>query len=219
MQGRSINAYKKICGITSITAAKVAQECGADYIGLVFAKSKRQLKLTEAKQIAAAVPGIMKVGVFADAPVQEVNYAAECCKLDVIKLHGSESAEYCHEVNRPVIKAVRADCAINPAAVQNYNGFPVEWILLDSCTPTQFGGVGKPFDWAGLQAVRRLFTKPVVLAGGLNKNNVNRGISILQPYGVDVSGGVETNGFKDIVKIREFIGVVRKGSEDYGRNY
>ena len=197
----------KICGITSVPLAAAAAGTGADLIGLVFAASRRRVDRTIAKRIGTEVRDIQKVGVFVNAPLHEVREIVRECKLDIVQLHGDEPPEYCREIEVPVIKAVRADPSLQAAAL---NGHPARWILLDSAAQGQFGGLGIPFDWDDLVRLRADVTKPLLVAGGLNRENVVRAMHLLHPDGVDVSGGVETGGLKDEVKIAEFIRAVRE---------
>jgi phosphoribosylanthranilate isomerase len=192
----------KICGIQTIDAAQAAQDFGADLIGFVFAESRRKIGVSAAAKISAALTRVGKVGVFLNQPLTEVLEIAERCQLDLVQLHGDESPEYCQKLNRPVIKAFRLDSDFSPALVQAYN---VPWILLDSFVPGQAGGTGVAFDW---EAGRKRLGRPkqkVFVAGGLTPENVAEAIGLLQPDGVDVSGGVEDAGEKSRKKIGRFI--------------
>lgn len=197
----------KICGIVSRAMAEAAKEAGADWIGFVFAGSKRQIDSAAARDISRSVPGIGKVGVFVNAPLTEVQEIARQCKLDYVQLHGEESAAYCRSLSLPVIKAVRAQSL----SIEEVNAYPADWILLDSVSGKQFGGTGVSFAWQELQKVRRHIAKPLLIAGGLHAGNVREASGLLVPDGVDVSGGVELNGVKSAEKIYEFIRTVRKG--------
>ncbi len=180
---------------------------GADLIGFVFAESKRRIDIKDARQIGQEVKGIGKVGVFVNAPLQEVQEIAEYCQLDYIQLHGEETPEYCQLIGRPVIKAFRVAPGFN---LEKSKGCSADWILLDSFTPGQYGGTGITFDWQSLQNFTSQSNIPVMVAGGLTPENVGTAISLLLPNGIDVSGGVETNGKKDIKKIQEFMIAARK---------
>ncbi|SFL30757.1 phosphoribosylanthranilate isomerase [Pelosinus propionicus] len=187
--------------------AQGAKEQGADLIGFVFAESKRQIDIKKAHRIGQEVKGISKVGVFVNSPLQEVQEIAEYCQLDYVQLHGEETPEYCRSVGRPVIKAFRVAPGFNFERSQEY---PADWILLDSFTPGQYGGTGITFDWQSLQDFTSQSHIPVMVAGGLTPENVGAAISLLSPSGIDVSGGVETNGKKDIKKIQEFMIAARR---------
>lgn len=201
----------KICGIKTLAAAKAVQEHGADLLGFVFAPSRRYIDPEEAARISRSIPEINKVGVFVDSPLDEVQRIAKLCQLKYVQLHGSESPEYCQAVGVPVIKAFRTHPGLTAEEV---NQFPAAYILLDSYVPGQVGGTGQTMDW---QSIRRRFAavrSPLLLAGGLTAANVITAITVFKPDGVDVSGGVETDGSKDIAKIKEFIQTVRAGLEE-----
>jgi phosphoribosylanthranilate isomerase len=196
----------KICGIQTLDAAMSAQEYGADLIGFVFAESRRKISVTAAAEIAGSISRIGKVGVFLNQPLTEIREIAERCRLDLIQLHGDESPEYCRQLNRPVIKAFRLDQNFSPSSFHSYD---VPWILLDSFVPDQAGGTGVAFDW---ETGRKRLGRPrqkVFVAGGLTPENVAEAIRLLQPDGVDVSGGVESGGIKDRRKIARFIAAAR----------
>jgi len=211
----------KICGIRDENHALAAVEAGADFIGLVFAPSKRQVTPTQACEIASAVKkssdATKVVGVFVNAPASQVNEIADFCALDCVQLSGDESWEYCREVVEPVIKAIRIDQQ-SPAelcAELSTGGklLPSQRFiaLLDSQVEGKYGGTGKSFNWNLAQQVAKRF--PVIIAGGLDPKNVARLIETVRPWGVDVSSGVETGGIKDIAKIKAFIEAVRKADE------
>ena len=196
----------KICGIRSLADAIAARDFGADLIGFVFAASRRQIDVAAAAEICHAVPGTAKVGVFVNQPSIDVNAIAEQCQLDYIQLHGDESAEYRRSLTRPLIQAVRVGPDFNPSTLETKND---SWLLLDSFVTGQQGGTGVPFDWL---ATRQLIGRPrqkFFVAGGLNAANINDAIRILRPDGIDVSGGVETEGVKDPEKIHQFIAAAR----------
>ena len=211
----------KICGIRDKNHALAAVEAGADFIGLVFAPSKRQVTPTQACEIASAVKkssdATKVVGVFVNAPASQVNEIADFCALDCVQLSGDESWEYCREVVEPVIKAIRIGQQ-SPAelyAELSAGGqlLPQQRFiaLLDSQVEGKYGGTGESFNWNLAQQVAKRF--PVIIAGGLDPKNVARLIERVRPWGVDVSSGVETGGVKDIAKIKAFIEAVRKADE------
>ena len=212
----------KICGITDKANALAAVEAGADFIGLVFAPSKRRISPAQAREIADAVKKSSTVtklvGVFVNAPVFQVNEIADFCALDVIQLSGNESWEDCRKIVNPVVKAVRVDrqssqdiCAELSAASRLLAGRRFV-TLLDSRVEGTYGGTGKTFDWDLAQEVAKKF--PVIVAGGLDAKNVASLIKRAAPWGVDVSSGVETGGIKDIAKMKAFIEAVRKANEE-----
>jgi phosphoribosylanthranilate isomerase len=207
----------KICGIRDKTHALAAVEAGADFIGLVFAPSKRQVTPTQACEIVSAVKkssdAIKAVGVFVNAPASQVNEIADFCALDCVQLSGDESWEYCREIVDPVIKAIRIGqqspeelCAELSAGGKLLSS--QRFItLLDSQVEGEYGGTGESFNWNLAQHVAKRF--PVIIAGGLDPKNVARLIETVRPWGVDVSSGVESNGLKDASKIRAFVKAVR----------
>ena len=268
----------KICGIRDKSHALAAVEAGADFIGLVFAPSQRQVTPAEAFEIANAVKksgdtlraapskgeGIGEisknfnylaakpqvVGVFVNTPISEVNKIADFCALDWVQLSGDESWEYCHKIVKPIIKAIRVGQQ-SPEDIYNVilsaaknlktelsagskllsshlratpskggrEGLKENSIvlrqsrkrfitLLDSHVEGKYGGTGLTFDWKLAQQVARRF--PVIIAGGLDPENVAQVIETVAPWGVDVSSGVEVGGVKDIVRIRAFIEAVRR---------
>ncbi|HEY3246702.1 MAG TPA: phosphoribosylanthranilate isomerase [bacterium] len=191
----------KICGILDVENALAAADAGADAIGLVFAPSRRRVTGEQAQAIVNALPPfVTKVGLFVDADLRTIHEVADVCALDVIQLHGNESPEFCAGLHRPVIKAIRVKDASSLTAMDAYR---VAAFLLDGFHPEIAGGTGLTFDWnlaAELDGSYR-----VILSGGLTPDNVGDAIRTVHPYGVDVSSGVETDGRKDPVKIREFI--------------
>jgi len=213
--------YIKICGIRDENHALAAIEAGADFIGLVFAPSRRQVTPPEAREIASAVKksstATRVVGVFVNAPVFQINEIADFCALDWIQLSGDESWEYCRKFANPVIKAIRIgrqsleDLYSELSTASNLLTGHRVITLLDSRVEDKYGGTGESFNWNLAQQIARKF--PVIIAGGLEPENIARLIETVAPWGVDVSSGVETEGGKDISKIRAFIEAVRKADE------
>lgn len=202
----------KICGIQDVETAVLAAQAGADAIGLVFAPSRRRVTTEAARAISLALPPfVSRVGVFVDAPLAEVKELVAYCRLDVVQLHGREEADYCRQLPARVIKSVSipdGDPYSGPGStLQEYYDLPVAGILFDTAVAGQSGGTGRTFDWTVLGAVN--LPVPVILAGGLNPENVRGALEIVRPYGVDVSSGVETGGVKDNVKIYKFIQAVK----------
>ena len=206
----------KICGIKEPSQAVAAAGAGADYIGIVMAPSKRQVDIEQAKAIVAAVKGsqTLSVGVFVNMPSAEINRIAKYCNFDRIQLSGDESWEYVRELHRPAIKAVKVskdhtgDRLLNELSggykKADYYFLP----LLDCAVNGSYGGSGKAFDWSIAKVAAGKYR--FVLAGGLTPENVGEAIASARPWGVDVSSGVETNGAKDIEKIKRFISTVRR---------
>jgi phosphoribosylanthranilate isomerase len=211
----------KICGIRDKAPALAAVEAGADFIGLIFAPSQRQVSPDKAREIASAVnkssDTTKVVGVFVNTPSSQVNELADFCALDWVQLSGDESWEYCCEVVRPVIKAIRIDRQspedLSAELSAGSKLLPAQGFitLLDSRVEGKYGGTGESFNWNLAQEVAKKF--PVIIAGGLDPKNVARLIERVAPWGVDVSSGVETGGIKDTSKIKAFIEAVRKADE------
>ena len=193
----------KICGITNIEDALMAVEAGADALGFVFVEqSPRCVSPQKAAAIVSALPPfIQTVGLFVDADIERVNWVADFCGLDIIQLHGDEAPDFCTEVRRRVVKAFRVKDAGSLSSLASYQ---VAGYLLDAWSPAAHGGTGKAFDWS--LARDAACTRPIILAGGLSPENVRDAVDFVQPYGVDVSSGVESSpGKKDPEKVREFI--------------
>lgn len=194
----------KFCGITSVEEVRAAVAAGADAIGLVFYPgSPRYLPITQARTIAEAVPAMVTVtGLFVDPSVDQVVEHLQGLRLDLLQFHGDENATFCAGFDRPYMKAIRVKAGLDiPAAV---TAFPdAAAILLDAWDEGAPGGTGRVFDWQVVQeAVSR---DRLVLAGGLNPDNVGAAIRQLSPYAVDVSSGIEeTPGRKSVRRMQQF---------------
>ncbi|PRY80071.1 phosphoribosylanthranilate isomerase [Alkalibacterium olivapovliticus] len=186
----------KICGIQTIDSAQAAVEASADYIGLVFAESKRKVSIEQARDIKESLSdsAVKVVGVFRHQPLAEVNQISQAVRLDYVQLHGDETLEECRQLNTPLIKALSFNKISQAILYQDV----AEYILIDSPKP----GSGEPFDWSAFKNEELMI--PFFLAGGLSPENVKEAIQQVKPIGVDVSSGVETNGQKDNEKIRQF---------------
>lgn len=210
----------KICGLTRPELALAAAQAGADFFGLVFyPPSHRNVTPEQARDIVATVRkegfSIPAVGVFVNCLVEEMNRLAEFCPLDYVQLHGDETWELCRLLHRPVIKAVRIEKGRTTADVAReiQTGLEVagskEVIpLLDTQLPGKYGGTGHLLDRGLVAELARRFR--FLVAGGLTPQNVAPLIKEAQPWGVDVSGGVETRKVKDPKKIEAFIRAVRR---------
>lgn len=191
----------KICGITDKETAKIACEYGADAIGFVFAKSKREITPDGAKQIIEELPeNIMKVGVFVNESIEVIQNIAEHCQLTHVQLHGDEENYHIRRLNIPSIKSVGVS---SNEDIERAKEYETDFILFDSPKEQFHGGNGKTFSWELLRL--NPIEKKCILAGGLHLENITEAIEMVQPYMVDVSSGVETNGKKDIEKIKQFI--------------
>jgi phosphoribosylanthranilate isomerase len=212
--------FVKICGITRQQDAELAAGLGASAIGFVFwPNSPRYIAVENATAIAAAVPAVLKVGVFVDQTVEEVRRIFDAAGLDVAQLHGHESPEYCRELTarlkadltagdapegstfrRTVIKAV--GMTDNEATrIADFDSGVV--LLVDAHDPQKFGGTGKTVNWEAAREIAA--TRRTILAGGLNAANIKLAVRSVRPYGVDVSSGVESApGVKDPKRLRTF---------------
>jgi phosphoribosylanthranilate isomerase len=204
----------KICGLMEVSHATAAGKAGADFLGVVFAKSRRQVTADRALEIVEAVklidPQPEVVGVFVNAPAAEVNRTAHGCRLDAVQLSGDETIEYALGIERPVIKVIHVSPGTTVTQVLTeverwYEAMqrPDFHCLLDTAGDDMRGGTGKMFDRSIAKEVA--FHYPVIIAGGLNVENVGELVRDVKPWGVDVSSGVETEGRKDMKKIETFI--------------
>lgn len=199
----------KICGMTHRDDALHAVNCGADAIGLIFVeKSPRYVSLTEARFIAESLPPFVSVvGLFMDAPAEKVQEALRVLPISLLQFHGDESPKYCDQFEMPYIKVLRMREDVNVVAfAQQYPN--AAGILLDTYHKEQGGGTGQTFDWKRIPQDMPL---PVILAGGLNPDNVADAVEQVRPYAVDVSSGVESApAVKDHQKIEKFIKEVQR---------
>jgi phosphoribosylanthranilate isomerase len=210
----------KICGIRNLEDALVAAEAGADFIGMVFVPERhRRIRAQEAKVIVDGVrnsggPVPRIVGLFADQSIEEVVGTVDFLALDLVQLCGQESVEYAGQAGCDVIKVVHvaefataADDAGTGARVKEFSGLG-HLVTLDRYVEGIQGGTGKGFDWDVAASLSQA-GHPFLLAGGLTPDNVSEAITRVRPWGVDVSSGVETDGVKDHVKIKEFMRTAR----------
>lgn len=195
----------KLCGLTRPCDIDMANQLKPDFIGFVFArKSKRYAAPELAKSLKAQLlPGIQAVGVFVNEPVESVAALLENGTIDIAQLHGKEDENYIAALRvrtkKPILQAFRIDTREDVLAA---NRSSADFVLLDSGN----GGTGTVFDWSLLREIDR----PYFLAGGLNPDNVAEAVSVLRPYAVDVSSGIESDGKKDPEKMAAFVSAVRK---------
>ncbi len=203
----------KICGITEAAHARVAADAGADAIGLVFhPPSPRKVSTEAAAAIARSLPPfVASVGLFVDAPAEEVRSILGTVSLDLLQFHGDETPEYCEGFGRPYVRAVRMEAGTD--LLEYARRFSrARALLLDAHVPGLPGGTGQTFDWTGIP---RDLAIPLILSGGLTSASVGQAIRQVRPWAVDVSSGVErSRGVKDPQKIVEFIRSVQR--EDAG---
>jgi phosphoribosylanthranilate isomerase len=197
----------KICGLTRDQDVQIAVAEGADALGFVlYEPSPRAVTAEQAALLIKHVPAfVTTVALFVNESAEEISRALGVCSFDLLQFHGDESPEFCRQFNRPYMKAIRVRSAedIN-SAVQQYPD--AKALLLDAYVENLPGGTGQAFDWRLIPQL----SIPWVLAGGLNANNVADAVNQVQPFAVDVSGGVEASkGIKDGQKIKDFISEVR----------
>ena len=198
----------KFCGLTREADICAANETRPDYIGFVFAESRRRVTDEQAARLRALLsPGIQAVGVFVNDDPTHIAELANHGVIDLIQLHGGESAAYIRRLRTmtatPVIYAVRVGTHEDIERVKPYS---VEYFLLDTCTKDAYGGSGKIFDWSLIGEVE----KPYFLAGGLNESNIPRAVQT-GAYALDLSSGIETDGVKDAAKMRRVAALIRGG--------
>jgi len=205
----SVKTKVKICGITSLEDAQAAVAAGADAIGLVFyPPSSRYVTPEIAAQIVAGLgPFVTTVGLFVNEEAAVVKDTLALTGLQLLQFHGDESAQYCEQFKRPYIKALRMSPDLDP--LQAMAAFPQACgYLFDAWQPDKFGGTGKTFDW---QRIAGLASDNLILAGGLNPDNVEAAVQAVRPYAVDVSGGVElAPGKKDHRALKAFISSAKR---------
>lgn len=198
----------KFCGLTREADIRAANETRPDYIGFVFAESRRRVTDEQAARLRALLaPGIQAVGVFVNDDPAHIAALADSGVIDVIQLHGGESAAYIERLRTmtaaPIICAVRVGTNEDIERVKSY---PVEYFLLDACAKGACGGSGETFDWSLIGAVG----KPYFLAGGLNESNIACAMQT-GAYALDLSSGIETDGVKDAGKMRRVAALVKGG--------
>ncbi len=191
----------KICGMTDPFEVKKAVEAGVDALGFIFVKeSPRAIDPEDAKEIIAKLPPFVDaVGVFMNEDPEVVGEIVKYCGLTVVQLHGQEPPEYCQMMPCRVIKAFQVRADMTPDFLEPYND--VVWgFLLDAYHQEMGGGTGETFDWTLVEKLKP--GKPLILAGGLNLDNVSAAINQLHPFAVDVNSGIESSpGRKDPEKI------------------
>lgn len=200
----------KICGIKNLQDVQAVNKHRPDFAGFVFYPlSKRYVSLIVARRLKAALNRHIKtVGVFVNAPVEEIAAAAELGIIDLVQLHGNEGNAYIAELKKicklPIIKAVRVQ---DENDIKRADYYDCDYLLFDTYSQSAYGGTGRQFNTQLLKGVK--IHKPYFIAGGLNAENVRHAIKGLKPFAADVSGGVETDGGKDAAKIKAFIKQVK----------
>ncbi|MCK5881981.1 MAG: phosphoribosylanthranilate isomerase [Sinobacterium sp.] len=208
----TLNTRVKICGITSAADMLIACQAGADAIGLVFYEpSKRHVSIEQAASIAAQLPPFVQlVGLFVNAQKSYIEDVLKQVPLQLIQFHGEESAAFCESFDQDYIKAIAVKPDEDLVSIMNLHPKALGF-LLDTYKAGVPGGTGETFDWGLFPS----YPKPLILAGGLNANNVSDAIRRVRPYAVDISGGVEASaGIKSPDKLFAFIGNAKQTSND-----
>jgi len=200
----------KVCGVTSLEDALLAVGLGADAVGFVFAPSPRRVSPEAVRDIVAHLPPLVtKVGVFVNAPLNEIREIMEYCGLDLAQLHGEEPPELCAALFPRAIKAFRVK---DESVLDLIPRYRAPAFLLEGYSSAGYGGVGCGFDWS--LARRASSLGRLILSGGLNPENVARAVREVRPYAVDVSSGVEREpGKKSPEKLRAFILACREAAD------
>ena len=210
----------KLCGMMKPCDIEYANRVKPDFVGFIFANTRRKISATQAKQFREALDAeIPAVGVFVNEDISVIASLVQDGCIDMIQLHGEEDVDYIRRLREicgvPVIKAVKVQTV---EQIRQAAALPVDYLLLDTYREGVLGGTGEAFDWellreakaaAGDTAEGELFGKPYFLAGGLHAGNLREAAS-LGSYGLDVSSGIETDGSKDFTKMVEVMELVRK---------
>lgn len=209
----------KLCGMMKSCDIEYANRVKPDFVGFIFANTRRKISAAQAKQFREALDAeIPAVGVFVNEDISVIISLVQDGCIDMIQLHGEEDADYIRRLREicdvPVIKAVKVQTV---EQIRQAAALPVDYLLLDTYRKGVLGGTGEAFDWellreakaaAGDTAEGELFGKPYFLAGGLHAGNL-REAAALGSYGLDVSSGIETDGSKDFDKMVEVVNIVR----------
>lgn len=210
----------KLCGMMKPCDIEYANRVKPDFVGFIFANTRRKISAAQAKQFREALDAeIPAVAVFVNEDISVITSLVQNGCIDMIQLHGEEDADYIRRLREicdvPVIKAVKVQMV---EQIRQAAALPVDYLLLDTYRKGVLGGTGEAFDWellreakivAGDTAEGELFGKPYFLAGGLHAGNL-REAAALGSYGLDVSSGIETDGSKDFTKMVEVMELVRK---------
>jgi phosphoribosylanthranilate isomerase len=206
-----VSLWIKICGVTSLEDALMVEQAGADAIGLNFAvESPRRVDVATARQIATALYDKLEiVGVFVNATLADITTIANEVGLDTAQLHGAESPELLAQVSQlvPAYKALRIGIAEDVAEAGTYGG---DRLLVDAKVPGALGGTGHTFDWSLIERLNE--ERKIIVAGGLNPENIEDCVRRVLPYGIDTASGVELSPRKKSAeKVMAFIQTARRG--------
>lgn len=201
----------KICGVTRAEDVRMIAKAGADAIGFQMSMGPRKITPEQARKLAKLAPPLVTpVGVFVNEALSTVKKLIKLCGFQAVQLHGDETADYCRQIKVPVLKVIRMK---SPAIYRGFGGFQVAAFLLDSYNKNKPGGTGKSFQYQWARKAVQGLPAPVLIAGGLTSDNVQKAIRLSNAFGVDVASGVETRpGFKDPRQVSLFI---RKAKEAF----
>jgi phosphoribosylanthranilate isomerase len=199
----------KICGVTRPQDVRLVAKAGADAIGFQMSQGPRKITAEQARQLVKLVPPYLTpVGVLVNEPLSKAKKLIKYCGFQVVQLHGDETSAYCEQLNVPVIKVIRMK---NQTTHRTYKKYKVAAYLLDSFHKGIRGGTGKTFSAAWAKKAVLELPQPVLLAGGLNPDNIQKAIRASKVFGVDVSSGVEVKpGIKDPKKVLKFVANAKK---------
>jgi phosphoribosylanthranilate isomerase len=203
----------KICGFTNKNDVLNAIALNVDAIGFIFYEnSPRYISIEKMESFIVDIPPFLHTfGVFVNASKEYILEAFHRCKLSGIQLHGEEPPEFCMNFSVPTVKALRIKNESDIHQIPKYKGC-VNGILLDTKVEKIHGGSGKTFDW-GLAIKGKAYDIPLLLSGGINSNNIEKAIKMVNPYGIDISSGVEKEpGIKDYHKMKEIVAVIKNHS-------
>jgi phosphoribosylanthranilate isomerase len=204
----------KICGLTRLEDARLAVESGAWAIGMIFhPDSPRQVDVEQAAEIATALRRRCEiVGVFVNAPLDDVLRVVGNVPLTMLQLHGDEGPSYCAEAARRTgLKTIKAVRAKDAHVVRSLSTYQTDFHMIDAYVPGTYGGTGERFDWE--LAAAHPGDAPLILSGGLTAENVGEALTLTQPYAVDVASGVEASpGIKDPYRLQGFFEAVRSAT-------
>ena len=214
-----MSTWIKICGTTDLLDAQLAVSVGADALGFIFALSPRLVNAEQVRSITDQIPDIERIGLFVNETPDDVEEIFERAGLTGVQLHGDESPEEVFEIGRRlrshsanlrIIKTIRFTPAIGEELARFSDPTLVNAILIDTFSPHARGGTGVTFDWEDGREKIRHAPMPIIVAGGLNPQNVQQALAMLNPWGVDATSGLEsTPGKKDSNKVRDFCAVVK----------
>ncbi|MCD6156055.1 MAG: phosphoribosylanthranilate isomerase [Candidatus Atribacteria bacterium] len=202
----------KVCGITLEEDALQIAQTNIWALGFIFVEeSPRFINPDKARQIIQNLPvSIIKVGVFRNHSLEDVQFIRSFCSLDLLQLHGEEPPQFCEKLGRGVIKAFGVDVSFDPLLLEDYAKV-VDFYLLDSAQKGKSGGLGITFDWDKIKNTKRQVPKPLIVAGGLRKENIVACVRTLQPFAIDLNSGVESApGKKEAKKLLEIIQILER---------